>query len=164
MSKESFVDNFNEPKPKEAKAKEPVVFLNASDCDSPAVYEGYVSYLSKVMPTVLKLDPKPNGYSAQEVWEKMNESDRGRANKAFRKKGRGTGIGKVKVEIAKNPDHAKAIELKKTVEAGMYNYAAKTFVNELEELQSLNPEAELTFEIYAKGWKEFTKLWVGEKK
>ena len=165
MSKEQeFVDSFEADKPvkeaKEKKAKEPAKVLTVEQCETPEVHQKYLDYLITITPIQLGLDQSKR-YSVNDVWEKMNESQRQAANKAFKKKSKV--IGTVKEEIAKSPEHARAIAIKNAVSKSMYAHAEENFAADLSELQALNPDAKLSVEIYFKGWNKFAKALIPAK-
>lgn len=128
-------DEITQEKPKPD--KKPVAMLSEEECrlgtDGESVYEKYLDYIDTL-----------GG------WSNLNDADKRRLNQTFKKKGR-FGGGATE-EVARSESHRQAIRLKKSISDSMY---ANANMEELSELQALNPDAKISFEIYAKGWKKF---------
>ena len=75
--------------------------------------------------------------------------------RTFKKKGK-FGGGGGKQETAKSKAHQRAIAISKSIRDAMYG-AGEDFKGDLAELQALNPNDGISFEIYAKGWNKFVK-------
>ena len=141
------------PAKKAKKKAASATLLTVEQCVSEETHKAYLGYLTSVVPAILSLDLSKK-YTPEEVWEKMNETGRKTANSSFKKKGR-FGEGGGKTAVPKTPAEEKAFGLIKEIRDGMIAYVEANHMDSFQTLQDMNSSADLSIEIYFKGFKKF---------